>query len=126
MSPQLQIWSANIGFCLVVSISFVLYGKTFTRVGNMSIGSVQDVTRFMFRVFTDPYFIIALVLALTGSLLRIVMMRHLGIARTALASELALVLALLFTFLVFGSAPRFPRDYLGATLIIIGSYVVSS
>lgn len=126
MASQAQVWALNLFLCAVVSASFCLYAVTFKRVGQAQITSGSDALRFAVSVLFDPFFIGALALALGGSVLRIALMRHLGIARTALASEITLVMTLVLTYFFFGAQPRFPQDYVGALLIVVGSYLITT
>lgn len=118
------IWTLNIVLSAVVALSFTLYGFAFRQIGGMPLGTVSEVFRFGFAALTNPYFFLGLSLALLGSVMRIGLMKFLGIARTALASEINLVMALVFTWLFFGEKLRWPRDYLGAAFIFVGSYIV--
>jgi drug/metabolite transporter (DMT)-like permease len=120
----LFIWGLNIVLSAVVALSFTLYGFAFRQMGSMPLSSLADAARFGFAALTNPYFFLGLALALLGSVMRIGLMKYLGIARTALASEINLVMALVFTWLFFGEKLRFPRDYVGALFIFAGSYIV--
>lgn len=121
----LFVWGLNLVLSAVVALSFTLYGFAFRQMGSLSVQSPTDALRFGWAALTNPYFFLGLSLALLGSVLRIGLMKFLGIARTALASEINLVMALVFTWAFFGEKLRFPRDYLGAALIFLGSYIVS-
>jgi hypothetical protein len=118
------VWPLNLVLSAVVALSFVLYGYAFKQMGSMPLGSPREVVKFGVAAITNPYFFAGLALALLGSVLRIGLMKFLGIARTALASEINLVMALVFTALLLGEKLRWPRDYLGAVLIFAGSYIV--
>ena len=122
---SLKVWAVNLAFCAIVSLSFCMYGLTFRRVQGVALSTPADGVRFAFSVLTDPYFVVGLGLALVGSLLRVVMMRWLDIGRVALASEVTLVMTLFLTWVIFGTQLRFPRDYLGAALILVGSVIVA-
>ncbi len=127
MDRQLVLtWGINLLFATMVAISYVLYGIAFHRVGGMP--AEKDVlafARYGLMVLTNPYFVAGLALALGGSLVRLALFSLIGIARSALAAELSLLLMIVFSFIVFQEAPRFPRDYLGGLLIFIGSYIVA-
>lgn len=114
----------NLVLSAVVALSFTLYGFAFKQMGSMPLQTFSDALKFGFAALTNPYFFLGLGLALLGSMMRIGLMKFLGIARTALASEINLVMALVFTWAFFGEKLRFPRDYLGAVLIFVGSYIV--
>lgn len=119
------VWTLNIVLSSVVALSFCLYGYAFRQMGGMPLSSVSDIVRFAFAAVTNLYFISGLALALLGSVMRVGLMKFLGIARTALASEINLVMALVFTWLLFGEKIRWPRDYVGAVFIFVGSYIVA-
>lgn len=119
------VWGLNLVLSAIVALSFTLYGFAFRQMGSMSVQSASDALRFGWAAVTNPWFFGGLTLALLGSVLRIGLMKFLGIARTALASEINLVMALVFTWAFFGEKLRFPRDYLGAAFIFLGSYIVS-
>ncbi len=119
------VWSLNLVLSAVVALSFTLYGFAFRQMGSMPLTTPTEIFRFAFAALTNPYFFFGLGLALVGSMMRIGLMKFLGIARTALASEINLVMALVFTWLFFGEKLRFPRDYVGAVFIFVGSYIVA-
>lgn len=120
-----KVWAVNLAFCAIVSLSFCMYAITFRRVQAIPLDGPAEILRYGMRVVFDPYFLLGLGLALTGSLLRVVMMRWLDLGRLALASEVTLVMTLVLTWAFFGSKLRFPQDYLGAGLILIGSILVA-
>jgi hypothetical protein len=122
---QLKLWLVNIGLCAIVAGSYSMYAMTFRRIGTVKVDSLSSAVRFVWNVGTDRYFMGGLAMALCGSVLRIVIMRWLGIARTALVSELNLVFTVIFAWLFFDSKLRFPNDYFGALLIMLGSWFVS-
>ena len=122
---QLRIWAVNIVLSGIVAGSYIMYATTFRRVGGAAIDGVSSFIQFVWRVGTDPFFIGGLAMALAGTVLRILLMRWLGIARTALVSEINLLFTLIFAWFITGSKLRFPNDYAGAALILLGSYVVS-
>lgn len=125
MTSQLKVWGLNLFLSGVVALSFCLYAMTFRRVRGMPMESASDAFNFAWSILTDRYFILGLILALGGSILRIALMRWLDISRTALASEVNLVMTLVLTYLLFGSKLRFPEDYMGAALILLGSFIVA-
>jgi drug/metabolite transporter (DMT)-like permease len=123
---QLRIWALNVVLSGVVAGSYIMYATTFRRVGQGSLeGGIGSYARFVWAVATDPFFIGGLAMALSGTVMRIVLMRWLGIARTALVSEINLLFTLVLAWLITGSKLRYPNDYVGAGLILAGSWLVS-
>lgn len=122
---ELRVWLVNIVLSAIVAGSYIMYATTFRRVGGEPIVGVSGFIRFAWKVGTDPFFIGGLAMALSGTVLRIVLMRWLGIARTALASEINLIFTLVFAWLLMDSKLRYPNDYVGAAFIALGSYLVS-
>ncbi len=127
MDKQLLLtWGINLVFAMLVAISYVMYGLAFHQVGDLPAErSLGAFVRYGMAVLLNPYFVAGLALALGGSLVRLALFSLIGIARSALVAELSLLLMLVFSFLVFQEAPRFPRDYIGGLLIFIGSYIVA-
>lgn len=122
---ELRVWLVNIVLSAIVAGSYIMYATTFRRVGGAPIDGVRSFIRFAWTVGTDPFFIGGLMMALMGTVLRIVLMRWLGIARTALASEINLIFTLVFAWMLTGSKLRYPNDYVGAAFIALGSFLVS-
>ena len=119
-------WGVNFAFAILVAISYVMYGIAFNKVGNFPQEREFAVfAKYAFTVLFNPYFIAGLALALGGSLVRMALFSLIGISRSALAAELSLILMLIFSAIVFHESPRFPRDYVGGFLILVGSYVVA-
>ncbi|GAP64699.1 hypothetical protein ARMA_3122 [Ardenticatena maritima] len=119
-------WGVNFLFATLVAISYVMYGMAFTRIGAMPMDrDLMSTLTYVFRVVTNPFFISGLALALTASVVRLALFSLIGIARSALAAELSLLMMIIFSFLVFGEQPRFPRDFIGGALIFLGSYIVA-
>lgn len=119
-------WGVNLAFAILVAISYVMYGIAFNKIGSFpQERELMVFVRYAFTVLLNPYFIAGLLLALSGSLVRMALFSLIGISRSALAAELSLLLMLIFSAIVFRESPRFPRDYVGGFLILIGSYVVA-
>ena len=119
-------WGVNFAFAVLVAISYIMYGIAFNKVGSFpQERELMVFVRYAFTVLLNPYFIAGLLLALSGSLVRMALFSLIGISRSALAAELSLILMLIFSAIVFRESPRFPRDYVGGFLILIGSYVVA-
>ena len=119
-------WGVNLAFAILVAISYVMYGIAFNKIGSFpQERELMVFVRYAFTVLLNPYFIAGLLLALSGSLVRMVLFSLIGISRSALAAELSLILMLIFSAIVFRESPRFPRDYVGGFLILIGSYVIA-
>ncbi|MCA9983741.1 MAG: hypothetical protein KDE59_05585 [Anaerolineales bacterium] len=119
-------WGVNLAFAILVAISYVMYGIAFNKIGSFpQERELMVFVRYAFTVLLNPYFIAGLLLALSGSLVRMALFSLIGISRSALAAELSLILMLIFSAIVFRESPRFPRDYVGGFLILIGSYVIA-
>lgn len=124
MSAVLYRWGTILAFSLLVSISFVLYGITFDRVGAPPTSpSVVEFVTYGQRVLFDPFFVAGMVLALGGALARMFIFEQVGIAATALVSELTLVMSVGLAVIVFRSDLR-RLDVLGMVLIVSGVYLV--
>jgi len=117
-------WGVIVLFSLLVSGAFVLYGVVFTDIGHPPT-EVVPLAKYFLQTLVHPLFVLGMVLALSGALVRMVMFSHVGIAETAMVSELTLVMSVVLAVLVFDSSPT-TEDYLGMCLIMAGVYLVQS
>lgn len=126
-NSNLVTFGVNLLFSVIVATSYIMYGLAFNRMGGLPADkSVMAFISYAFAVLINPFFLSGLVLALTGSLVRMALFSLIGISRSALAAELSLILMMVFSAIIFRESPRFPKDYLGGLFILIGSYIVAS
>lgn len=119
-------WGAIVVFSLLVSTSFVLYGATFRAIGSPPpLDDLDRLVRYGVRTVLHPYFLLGMSLALAGAITRMFIFSRVGIAETALVSELTLVMSVVLSMIVFESDLR-TVDYVGMCLIMIGVYCVQS
>lgn len=119
-------WAAITGFSLFVSVSFVMYAFAFEAVGSVPTTlRVDAYLRYGVRLATNPYFLAGLGLALAGAAIRMVLFSYVGIARTAIVSELTLVMSVVLAVLIFDSSLG-RRELGGMALIMAGVYLVES
>lgn len=126
MTDVMLRWVAIIVFSLLVSTSFVLYGFTFQAIGHPPpMNDLDALVRYGIRSMLHPYFLLGMALALAGAVTRMFIFSRVGIAETALVSELTLVMSVVMSVIVFESDLRI-IDYFGMVLIMIGIYFVQS
>jgi drug/metabolite transporter (DMT)-like permease len=117
-------WALMFLFALLIALSFTCYGVAFRGLGGPPASPLGALVGYVLRLLVNPWFLLGLALAFTGSVLRLSIFRLVGIARSALVSELSLVMMVVLACLIFGERLRFPRDYVGAALIVLGSWIV--
>ncbi len=112
-------WVINIIFCLITAVNFTLYALAFRKVGPAEISF-----NYVFSVLTNPFFVLALVMALLGSILRMAVFTAFGVMRSAVVSEMTVVFTLVLAFLVFQEKLDL-RFFVGTGFILIGVYLLS-
>lgn len=112
-------WLVNTVFCLITAVNFTLYALTFRQVGRAEISF-----NYVFSVLTNPFFVLALAMALLGSVLRMAVFTAFGVMRSAVVSEMTVVLTLVLAFLVFREKLDL-RFFVGTGFILIGVYILS-
>lgn len=112
-------WVINIGLCLITAVNFTLYALAFRQVGPAEISF-----NYIFSVLTNPFFILALAMALLGSVLRMAVFTVFGVMRSAVVSEMTVVLTLVLAFLVFREKLDL-RFFVGTGFILIGIYILN-
>jgi len=119
-------WSAIVIFSLLVSFAFVLYGYVFQRLGSPPNDlNLQPLILYFTDVALHPLFILGMVLAFIGALVRMFMFDAIGIASTALAGQLTIVLTVVFSVVLLGDSMT-REDLLGMVLIMSGVYLVQA
>lgn len=111
-------WVINTLFCLITAINYTLYALTFRRVGQAEVSFA-----YIFSVLTNPLFILALAMALCGSLLRMAVFSAFGVTRSAVVSEMTVIFTLILSFIVFREKLE-PRFFVGSLFILIGIYII--
>ncbi|MBI2847262.1 MAG: EamA family transporter [Chloroflexi bacterium] len=111
-------WISNITFAVLVSTSYILYALAFRDKGPL----VWEF-KYVLSVVLHPFFILGLILALGGSVVRLGLFQYMGISRTVIASELTIVFMLILSFLFFRERLTL-QDMGGAVLILVGVWLV--
>ena len=126
MTSLLLRWGSIVAFSLFVSVSFVFYGMAFQALGSVPAGrGVAQYVGYAIRTLTHPYFMAGMALALAGAATRMALFSYVGIARTAMVSELTLVLSVVFAIIVFNASVT-RSDWLGMACIMAGVYLIES
>lgn len=119
-------WGVIVFFSLLVSLSFTMYGLVFQQVGSppTDAGLPAGVEYFV-RLMFEPLFVLGLGLAFGGALVRMFMFDALGIAETALAGQMTIVMTVVFSITLLGDSMNV-EDIAGMGLILLGVYLVQA
>lgn len=124
MTDAILRWGAILLFSILVSSAFIFYGMVFNDIGSPPNGTVALISYFL-KTILHPLFIGGMVLALSGALVRMFLFGYVGIAETAMVSELTLVMTVILAVVIFDTTPS-RKEYMGMALIMIGVYFVQS
>ncbi|MEX0895905.1 MAG: hypothetical protein WDZ94_03115 [Patescibacteria group bacterium] len=90
------------------------------------VGTPEFTIEYVLRVLTNPLFIVVVMSAFGGAVLRMFVFREFGVTRTVIMSEATVVLSLILAFVIFREDINFTKFLIGSAMILIGVFIVQS